>query len=148
MACCHQATSHYLSQCWPRSMLPCGITRPQWVKLCQEHVSVILIQNWGRIENMIWTGFHNTKYDFERDFKCISILENLSVLLKNSKIKSIGFTTSWALVTSIGDIIVCEIKLHYFKLYLLTFHQNIQTENFAIACFLFQTIVSSQHLQN
>ena len=33
MACCHQATSHYLSQCWPRSMSPYGVTRPQWVKI-------------------------------------------------------------------------------------------------------------------
>ena len=32
MAWCHQATSHYLSQCWPRSMLPNGITCPQWVQ--------------------------------------------------------------------------------------------------------------------
>ena len=32
MAWCHQATSHYLSQCWPRSMSPYG-TRPQWVNL-------------------------------------------------------------------------------------------------------------------
>ena len=32
MAWCHQATSHYLSQCWPRSMLPYGVIRPQWVK--------------------------------------------------------------------------------------------------------------------
>ena len=32
MTWCHQATSHYLSQCWPRSMsLYGGITRPQWV---------------------------------------------------------------------------------------------------------------------
>ena len=31
MACCHQATSNYLSQCWPRSMSPYGVTRPQWV---------------------------------------------------------------------------------------------------------------------
>ena len=31
MAWCHQATSHYLSQCWPRSLLPYGITRPQWL---------------------------------------------------------------------------------------------------------------------
>ena len=31
MAWCRQATSHYLSQCWPRSMTPSGITRPQWV---------------------------------------------------------------------------------------------------------------------
>ena len=31
MAWCRQATSHYLSQCWPSSMSPYGITRPQWV---------------------------------------------------------------------------------------------------------------------
>ena len=31
MPWCRQATSHYLSQCWPRSMLPHCITRPQWV---------------------------------------------------------------------------------------------------------------------
>ena len=32
MAWCHQATSHYLSQCWPRFMSPYGATGPQWVK--------------------------------------------------------------------------------------------------------------------
>ena len=31
MAWCRQATSHYLNQCWPRSLLPYGVTRPQWV---------------------------------------------------------------------------------------------------------------------
>ena len=31
MAWCHQATSHHLSQCWPRSVSPYRITRPQWV---------------------------------------------------------------------------------------------------------------------
>ena len=31
MAWCHQADSRYLSQCWPRSMLPFGVTWPQWV---------------------------------------------------------------------------------------------------------------------
>ena len=31
MAWCRQATSHYLSQCWPRSLSLHGITRPQWV---------------------------------------------------------------------------------------------------------------------
>ena len=31
MAWCCQATSHYLSQCWPWLMSPYGITRPQWV---------------------------------------------------------------------------------------------------------------------
>ena len=32
MAWCHQATSHYLSQCWSRSLSPYGVTRPEWVK--------------------------------------------------------------------------------------------------------------------
>ena len=32
MAWCRQATSHYLSQCWPRSMSPNVVTRPLWVK--------------------------------------------------------------------------------------------------------------------
>ena len=36
MAWCRQASSHYLSQCWPRSMSPCGVTRPQWVKIHYE----------------------------------------------------------------------------------------------------------------
>ena len=31
MAWCRQAASHYLSQCWPRSLSPYGVTRPQWV---------------------------------------------------------------------------------------------------------------------
>ena len=31
MAWCRQVTSHYLSQCWPSSMSPFGVTRPQWV---------------------------------------------------------------------------------------------------------------------
>ena len=31
MAWCRQATGHYLSQCWPKSMLPNGVTWPQWV---------------------------------------------------------------------------------------------------------------------
>ena len=31
MAWCRQAPSHYLSQCWPRSMSPYGVIRPQWV---------------------------------------------------------------------------------------------------------------------
>ena len=32
MAWCRQATSHYLSQCWPSSMSPYDDTRPQWDK--------------------------------------------------------------------------------------------------------------------
>ena len=33
MAWCRQAASHYLSQCWSRSMSPYDVIRPQWVKM-------------------------------------------------------------------------------------------------------------------
>ena len=32
MGWCCQAASHYLKQSWFRSMSPCGVARPQWVK--------------------------------------------------------------------------------------------------------------------
>ena len=35
MAWCRQ-TSHYLSQCWPRSLSPYGVTRPQWVNMHED----------------------------------------------------------------------------------------------------------------
>ena len=43
MAWCRQATSHYLSQCWPRSPMPYGVTRPQWVMWSYWHM---IILNW------------------------------------------------------------------------------------------------------
>ena len=45
MVWCRQATSHYLSQCWPRSLSPYGVTRPQWVK--------------GKTWTYTWTSNHN-----------------------------------------------------------------------------------------
>ena len=32
MAWCREAASHYLNQCWPRSLSLYGVTRPQWAK--------------------------------------------------------------------------------------------------------------------
>ena len=42
MAWCRQAISHYLNQCWPRSPTPYGVTRPQWVKLKGELLTLTL----------------------------------------------------------------------------------------------------------
>ena len=42
MAWCRQATSHYLSQCWPSSMLPYSVTRPQWVKKISAVYNLVL----------------------------------------------------------------------------------------------------------
>ena len=43
MAWCHQATSHYLSLCWPRSLSPYDVTRPQWIKMFQLHLGAYLV---------------------------------------------------------------------------------------------------------
>ena len=43
MAWCPQATSHYLSQCWPSSMSTYGVTRPQWVDIQRNKIRAIHI---------------------------------------------------------------------------------------------------------
>ena len=42
VALCLQATSHYLKQCWPRSILPYCITRPQWVNTLRSTIYNLL----------------------------------------------------------------------------------------------------------
>ena len=49
MAWCRQASSHYLSQCWPRYLSSYGVIRPQWVKgmmcgLQPLYVKIIFLQ--------------------------------------------------------------------------------------------------------
>ena len=43
---CRQATSHYLSQCWPRSLSPYGVTTPQWVKYSSQVQVMPLLMAW------------------------------------------------------------------------------------------------------
>ena len=53
MAWCLQATSHYLSQCWPRSMLPYGVIGQQSIN------TVILLQCQITIEKQLrWLSWH------------------------------------------------------------------------------------------
>ena len=48
MAWCRQATSHCLSQCWPRFLLPYGVTRPERVNaelsVCTDGALMVSIQ--------------------------------------------------------------------------------------------------------
>ena len=53
VAWCHQATCHYLSQCWPRSLSPYGVTRPQWAK-CSTH------WHWNKMAAIFQKIFSNT----------------------------------------------------------------------------------------
>ena len=53
---CHHATSHYLNQCWPSSITPHGITRPQCVDefvchtVCSTSIMAIL-----RLSQFLWS---------------------------------------------------------------------------------------------
>ena len=41
MAWCREATSHYRSQCWPRSLSSYGVTRPHWVNIYWHFISFV-----------------------------------------------------------------------------------------------------------
>ena len=60
MAWCRQATSHYLSQCWPRSLSTYGVTRPQWLDCTVNRIWTLdglrawrILLAWG-LENSVW----------------------------------------------------------------------------------------------
>ena len=54
MAWCRQATSHYMSQCWLRSLLPYGITRPQWLNSCYDESIFIFSVGWQSLTRYSW----------------------------------------------------------------------------------------------
>ena len=53
MVWCRQATSHYLNQCWPRSMSPYGVTGPQCVKAIL-NLSIWVIDTVRCITGPLW----------------------------------------------------------------------------------------------
>ena len=65
MAWCRQATSHYLNQCWPRSLPPYGVTRPQWVNT----LSHILSHHW--FEGNCWCHQAISHYLDQRQPSCM-----------------------------------------------------------------------------
>ena len=73
MAWCCQETSHYLSQCWPRSLSPYGITRPQWVNWP-------LRINWSQNLTIFIHGyeFENAVCKMMAIFFCASLSQSLT----------------------------------------------------------------------
>ena len=59
MAWCRQATSHYLSQCWPTFMSPYSVTRPQWFNM------ETLIRH-GKVAVVMNPGIESCQYDWSR----------------------------------------------------------------------------------
>ena len=80
MAWCHQATSHYLSQCWLSSLTPYGVARPQWVNTEKAPVRfhLMLIDS-----NSTYRG-HKKGLPVCKVFKSNFFKLNLSILIKIS----------------------------------------------------------------
>ena len=55
MAWCRQAPSHYLSHCWPRSLSPYGVIRPQWVNPCGAETTIFQT-NLGKYHSYCCSG--------------------------------------------------------------------------------------------
>ena len=83
MAWCRQETSHYLSQCWPSSMSPCSITRPQWVKQ-SSHTSNICFTYMAEhsyinlIFNHVWDTWESSCFTCQADYRIIFMLITMS----------------------------------------------------------------------
>ena len=112
MAWCRQAASHYLSQCWPRSMLPYSITRPQWVNsLASERFGwnfryesvkpILVIDGWGIYCAIAlrWVSLDHTDDDnfeftngYEMMYKAWSNTEKMPYGFSSSSVKFQGHT--------------------------------------------------------
>ena len=70
MAWCRQATSHYLSQCWPRSLLPYGVTT--WANVDPD--LCCHMESLGPMSYLISPG-QNGRHFADHIFRCIFINE-------------------------------------------------------------------------
>ena len=86
MAWCHQATSHYLNQCWPRSMSPNNVTRPQspWKVGLQIHVVGLVQDCSNSIANALESLQSFTKPSMYRcaSFTCILLNHIKSIAIE------------------------------------------------------------------
>ena len=87
MAWRRQATSHYLSQCWPRSLSPYGVTRPQWVNsnsLRKSVLSEICLKNSDLLKSSLTLAFFSVvqsliKFYTKHDSYTISLYANFKI---------------------------------------------------------------------
>ena len=114
MARCRQATSHYLSQCWPRSVSPYGVIRPQWGN-CHWWVWVQRFHHWMRC----WCNHVSRRNhwgeilicnQFTTIFNCTKLLTSTSDSVAYTRPKSLIMTQA-QLVSSVF-IIALEFLLN------------------------------------
>ena len=100
MAWCHQATSHYLNQCWSSSKTPYGITRPQGVNTTNQYL--IPLQStfkpvpwWWILMRFLSTPLALCVAKLHGRFRCITFSQ-----LKSVDINSQSSTVVWVVCNS------------------------------------------------
>ena len=80
MVWCHQATSHYVSQCWPRSLSSYGVTRPQRVEhLVYMPIGHMVLKKLGALQ----------KFPHDAQSIFVQVLQSLWTLLRKKYIPSL-----------------------------------------------------------
>ena len=98
MAWCSQATSHYLSQCWHRSLWPYGITRPQWVNVGYWIKWSILMKTlcWSTVHELHLDTCLCTQWEQHYLTKCDIIDMNYHLMLTHWRpVMHIGIQEIW-----------------------------------------------------
>ena len=67
MAWCRQATSHYLSQCWPRYLSSSGATMLQWVNPSDNEFGMTVTTIQTR-----WVGFYRSTAFCQQRYICVN----------------------------------------------------------------------------
>ena len=115
MAWCHQATSHYLSQCWPRSMSPYGVTRPQWVNhYLRASIRALVIPRVGavRVSQVHWRFLRQTT----RASQCVHFKQHFLYLVLNlchgKLLKSFRKRLTLYVLNFLTETLTCIYNLH------------------------------------
>ena len=101
MAWCHQATNHYLSQCWLSSFSPYGVTMPQWINTLMPRQNGLHFP-----VNLLEWKLLNFKYNFTE----------ICSLKSNWQYHSIGLDNSSAPIRQ-QAIIWANDSLAYWRIY-------------------------------
>ena len=93
MAWCCQATSHYLSQCWPRSLSPYDVSRPQWVKACV--IITFTFFQWNMITHL-WSNLSSGIAKPMMQHKGLSVYNTLDLPQSCIKRSIFQIVTCWS----------------------------------------------------
>ena len=120
MAWCYQATSHYLSQCWPRSLSPYRITRPQWVNIMRSRQNVCRFAE-GIFKCISWNGNIWILNKISVKFAPSGLIDNTAALVQIMAWRRIGHKPlSEAILVCCTDTYMH--KPQWFKLCVYDFH--------------------------